>query len=122
MGKDNFIKFIIQQGIVSEEDALYALTEHIGNISLQDYNYLVRECKKNKIDAEHFFKSIYMNASEDAQYQMWKDGYVESCPANKLIADITTVAITATIVPLFLFITTSPIINNIYHYFLKVNE
>ena len=89
MGKDNFIKFIIQQGIVSEEDALYALTEHIGNISLQDYNYLVRECKKNKIDAEHFFKSIYMNASEDAQYQMWKDGYVESCPANKLIADIT---------------------------------
>ena len=30
-----------------------------------------------------------MNSSEDAQYQMWKDGYVNSCPADKLIADIT---------------------------------
>ena len=29
-----------------------------------------------------------MNVSEDVQYQMWKDGFVESCPANKLISDI----------------------------------
>ena len=42
-----------------------------------------------KINAEQFFKRIYMNSSEDAQYQMWKDGYVNSCPADKLIADIT---------------------------------
>jgi hypothetical protein len=89
MGKDSFIKYIIQQGIVSEEDALFALTEQIGNIGLEDYYNLVRECKKNKIDAGHFFNSLYMNASEDVQYQMWKDGYVNSCPANRLIADIT---------------------------------
>jgi hypothetical protein len=54
MGKDSFIKYIIQQGIVSEEDALFALTEQIGNIGLEDYYNLVRECKKNKIDAGHF--------------------------------------------------------------------
>ena len=72
MGKDSFIKYIIQQGIVSEEDALFALTEQIGNIGLEDYYNLVRECKKNKIDAGHFFNSLYMNASEDVQYQMWK--------------------------------------------------
>ena len=89
MGKDIFIKSLIQQGLVSEEDALFALTEQIGCINLQDYYYLVHECKKNKIDAEQFFKRIYMNSSEDAQYQMWKDGYVNSCPADKLIADIT---------------------------------
>ena len=88
MGKVNFIKSIIQQGIVSERDALYALSEQIGNIRLQDYFNLVRECKKNNIDAESFFKSIYMNVSEDVQYQMWKDGFVNSCPASKLIADI----------------------------------
>ena len=88
MGKVNFIKSIIQQGIVSEQDALYALSEQIGHIRLQDYFNLVRECKKNNIDAESFFKSIYMNVSEDVQYQMWKDGFVNSCPASKLIADI----------------------------------
>ena len=89
MGKENFIKSIIQQGIVPEDEALFALTEQIGCTNLQDYYYLVHECKKNKIDAEQFFKRIYMNSSEDAQYQMWKDGYVNSCPADKLIADIT---------------------------------
>ena len=51
MGKDIFIKSLIQQGLVSEEDALFALTEQIGCINLQDYYYLVHECKKNKIDA-----------------------------------------------------------------------
>ena len=88
MGKVNFIKSIIQQGIVSEQDALYALSEQIGHIRLQDYFNLVRECKKNNIDEKSFFKSIYMNVSEDVQYQMWKDGFVNSCPASKLIADI----------------------------------
>lgn len=88
MGKTNFIKSIIQQGFVSENEALDVLSEQIGHISLQDYLNLVRECKNNKIDAESFFKSIYMNVSEDVQYQMWKDGFVNSCPANKLIADI----------------------------------
>ena len=88
MGKSNLIKKIIAQGIVSEQDALYAISEQIGSIRLYDYFYLVAECKSNGIDAKSFFRSIYMNASEEVQYQMWKDGYVESCPANLLIADI----------------------------------
>ena len=49
MGKVNFIKSIIQCGIVSEQDALNALSEQISNISLNDYYNLVSECKKNKI-------------------------------------------------------------------------
>lgn len=88
MGKANLIKKIIAQGMVSEQDALAAISEQIGSIRLQDYYYLVAECKSNGIDANSFFTSIYMNASEEVQYQMWKDGYVESCPANLLIADI----------------------------------
>lgn len=88
MGKVNLIKKIIAQGIVSEQDALYAISEQIGSIRLQDYYYLVSECKSNGIDTNSFFRSIYMNVSEEVQYQMWKDGYVESCPANLLIADI----------------------------------
>lgn len=88
MGKVNFIKSIIQCGIVSEQDALNALSEQISNISLDDYYNLVSECKKNKIDAASIFKSIYMSVSETIQYQMWKDGYVNSCPADKLINDI----------------------------------
>ena len=88
MGKVNFIKSIIQCGIVSEQDALNALSEQISNISLNDYYNLVSECKKNKIDAASIFKSIYMSVSETIQYQMWKDGYVNSCPADKLINDI----------------------------------
>lgn len=88
MGEVNFIKSIITKGIVSEQDALSAILEQIDNISLQDYFYLVLECKKNRVDASSFFKSIYMHVPEDVQYQMWKDGYVESCPAHFLIADI----------------------------------
>ncbi len=88
MGEANLIKKLIKQGIVSEQDALYAITEQIGNLRLQDYFYLVAECKSNGIDAQTFFRSIYMSAPEEVQYQMWKDGYVESCPANLLIADI----------------------------------
>lgn len=88
MGNINFIKSIIQHGIVSEQDALYALSGQIGNISLSKYYDIVTECKKNKIDAASFFESIYMSVSTDIQYQMWKDGYVNSCPADKLIEDI----------------------------------
>lgn len=88
MGEANLIKKLIKQGIVSEKDALYAITEQIGSLRLQDYSYLVAECRSNGIDAQTFFQSIYMSASEEVQYQMWKDGYVESCPANLLIADI----------------------------------
>lgn len=88
MGEANLINKIIKQGIVSQQDALYAITEHISTLHLQDYYYLVAECKSNGIDAQSFFRSIYMSASEKVQYQMWKDGYVESCPANLLLADI----------------------------------
>lgn len=90
MGNESLIKFIIQQGIISADEALCALTEKIEQISLQDYFNLVRECKRYKVDVVAFFNSIYMKASEEAQYQMWKDGYVESCPVHKLITDICT--------------------------------
>ena len=31
---------------------------------------------------------IYSNAPEDVQYKLWKDGYVNSCPAERLIKEI----------------------------------
>ena len=51
MGIVSFIKSFIQNGIVSERDALNALSEQIDHLSFLDYFTLVRECKKNDIDA-----------------------------------------------------------------------
>lgn len=88
MGIDKFINSMIQSGFVSEEDALHALAERFKGINLRDYNILVSAVKKFHIDDDTFFKYVYMNASENVQYQMWKDGYIESCPAGKLLKDI----------------------------------
>ena len=88
MKVDSFIKSILQLGVVSEDDIISSISERIGSISLEYYDAMVLLCKKAQIDIESFFSSIYMNANEDVQYQMWKDGYVSSCPADKLIKDI----------------------------------
>ncbi len=88
MGIDSIIKHVIKEGLITEKNLLSRLLDLVNNITLRDYNNLVSLCKRNHIDATSFFSSIYMKAKEDVQYQMWKDGYVESCPAGKLIADI----------------------------------
>ena len=88
MGIESFIKSIIQAGFVSEEDTLYALAERFKEICLNDYDTFVSVVKKNHIEDETFFQYVYMNATEDVKYQMWKDGYVDSCPAGKLLEDI----------------------------------
>ena len=88
MKVDSFIKSILQLGVVSEDDIISSISERIGSISLRDYDALVSFCEKAQIDIESFFSSIYMNANEDVQYQMWLDGYVSVCPADRLIKDI----------------------------------
>lgn len=85
---DSVIKAILSENCISDDAAILALASQIGTISISKYQILVAACKRSSIDAEEFFSSIYMKATEDVQYQMWKDGYVNSCPANKLIEDI----------------------------------
>lgn len=88
MKVDSFIKSILQLGVVSEDDIISSISDRIGTIRLRDYDALVSFCKKAQIDIESFFSSIYMNANEDVQYRMWLDGYVNVCPADRLIKDI----------------------------------
>ena len=88
MKVDNFIKSILQLGVVSEDDIVSSISERIGSIRLLDYEALVSLCKKAQIDIESFFSSIFMKVNEDVQYRMWLDGYVKVCPADRLIKDI----------------------------------
>ena len=88
MKVDNFIKSVLQLGVVSEDDIISSISEKIGKISLRDYDNLVSLCKKAQIDMESFFSSIFMKANEDVQYRMWLDGYVSICPADRLLKDI----------------------------------
>ncbi len=88
MKVDNFIKSILQLGVISKDDIISSISERIGTIRLRDYDALVSYCKKAQIDIKSFFSSIYMNANEDVQYRMWLDGYVSVCPADRLIKDI----------------------------------
>ena len=92
MGKANLIKKIIAQGMVSEQDALYAISEQIGAIRLHDYFYLVAECKSNGIDANSFFRSIYMNASEEVQYRVKVKLYNKKSNLNNIPFSITAFA------------------------------
>ena len=88
MKVDSLIKSLLQLGVVSEDDIISAISEQIGTIRLRDYDALVSLCKKTQIDIASFFSSIFMNAKEDVQYQMWMDGYVNVCPADRLVKDI----------------------------------
>lgn len=79
MEKTNLIQSIIQCGIA---------TKQMSSFNFEDYKKLVSECRRNRIDVAYILKSIYMAIPETIQYQMWKDGYVDSCPADMLLNDI----------------------------------
>lgn len=83
-----FINHLIQEDMLSDEDIALALSNLIESINLDEYNILVDACNRNSIDKKEFFNSLFMKATEDAQYQMWKDGYVSVCPAKMLLRDL----------------------------------
>lgn len=74
--------------MLSEDDALFAVENQFGGLNRYNYDTFISLCKKHHIVDEAFFKKIYIKSSEDAQYKLWKDGYVTSCPAKLLIDDI----------------------------------
>ena len=90
MKVDNFVKSILKLGIVDEGNLITSITEHIDTINLQQYKELVLICKQAQIDADIIFNSLINKVNEDVQYQMWKDGYGNLCPVDKLLEDIKT--------------------------------
>ena len=88
MGIDSFIKKLIQSNMLSEDDALFAIENQFEGLNRYNYDSFVSLCKRHNIVDEAFFMKIYIKSSEDAQYRLWKDGYVTSCPAKRLINDI----------------------------------
>lgn len=88
MGIDSFIRKLIQSDMLSEDDALFAVEHQFEGLNRYNYDTFISLCKKHHIVDEAFFLKIYIKSSEDAQYRLWKDGYVTSCPAKRLIDDI----------------------------------
>lgn len=88
MATDNFIKSLLQMNLLSEDNALSVLADHIEKVSISNYYSFIAACRRNNIVDSSFFMKIYSNASEDVQYQLWRDGYVNSCPAERLINEI----------------------------------
>ena len=88
MGIDSFIKKLIQSNMLSEDDALFAIENQFEGLNRYNYDAFISLCKRHNIVDESFFMKIYIKSSEDAQYRLWKDGYVASCPAKRLIDDI----------------------------------
>lgn len=88
MAIDDFIKSLSKKGLLSEDDALWGLADYVAKINNDNYDSFIAICKRNNIVDESFFMKIYSNAPEDVQYKLWKDGYVNSCPAERLIKEI----------------------------------
>jgi len=88
MDIDSLIKKLIQNNMLSEDDALFAIENQFEGLNRYNYDTFISLCKKHHIVDEAFFMKIYIKSSEDAQYKLWKDGYVTSCPAKRLIDDI----------------------------------
>lgn len=87
MGSDKFIQSLIQSSFLREDDLLKAIADQMDPINPRNYDAFIALCKKYNVD-ESFYMKIYINAPERVQYRLWKDGYVESCPAAFLINDI----------------------------------
>ena len=88
MATDNFIKTLLQMNLLSGTNALSVLADQIERVDIYNYDSFIAACKRNHIVDSSFFMKIYSNASEDVQYQLWRDGYVNSCPAERLINEI----------------------------------
>lgn len=86
MGSDKFMQSLFQSGFLSEDDLINTIAARVSTLSMQRYDAFISLCKKHHIDDnDDFFMKIYINAPESIQYRLWKDGYVNSCPANYLI-------------------------------------
>lgn len=88
MSLDKILKSLISENIISTEDFLSSISVEISSVNMRDYRKITSIFNNYKVDVATFFSKIYMNCNETVQYQMWKDGYVESCPVNKLVKDI----------------------------------
>ena len=88
MATDNFIKALLQMNLLSEDNALSVLADLVERVNIHNYDSFIAACKKNHIVDSSFFMTIYSHASEDVQYKLWRDGYVNSCPAERLINEI----------------------------------
>lgn len=88
MNIPKFINSLIRDNLISEEKIVSQICTLWDTINLRQYRQLVDTCNRFGIDKAEVFKHLFINSSEDVQYQMWKDGYVEVCPANRLLQDI----------------------------------
>lgn len=88
MNIPKFINSLIRDNLISEEKIVSQICTLWDTINLRQYRQLVDKCNRFGIDKAEVFKHLFINSSEDVQYQMWKDGYVEVCPANRLLQDI----------------------------------
>ena len=83
-----FIKSLIKVKGLSDIDIVQKISDIIESVDQWDYYRLVDDCDHYGINKKDFFTSLFMKASEDVQYQMWKDGYVDFCPAKLLLKDL----------------------------------
>lgn len=89
MAVDKLLKELIKSNLLSEDSIFDAISTNLSSITRKNYYTLVSLCLRSHIDINSFFESIYSKMPEDIQYLMWKEGYVNSCPANRLLSDLT---------------------------------
>lgn len=88
MASLKFIKELQQIDLLENEELLNVLPGIMPKLTNWNYNQFLAICKKYHITDPDFFMKVYVNSEEDIQYNLWKDGYVDSCPAKKLLCDI----------------------------------
>lgn len=88
MASIKFIKELQQINMLEDEELLTVLPGIMPKLNKRNYNQFLAICKKCHITDSDFFMKVYVNSEEDIQYQLWKDGYVSSCPAEMLLKDI----------------------------------
>lgn len=85
---DKALKEILDNHVVSKDTVLDLISKNYRRFYKSNYRDFKEIFQKYDIDGKAFFQNVYMNADEDVKYQMWKDGYVDSCPARLLVYDL----------------------------------
>lgn len=88
MSSIKIIKELQQINMLEDKELLTVLPGMMPKLNKRNYNQFKAICKKFHITDSDFFMNVYVNSEEDIQYQLWKDGYVSSCPAEMLLKDI----------------------------------
>lgn len=88
MSSIKLIKELQHANLLEEDELLFILPGIMPKLNKCNYEKFIAICKKYHIDDAEFFMKVYVNSEKDIQYQLWKDGYVTSCPAELLLKDI----------------------------------